>query len=71
MRWFMPVGLMVAILAAGASVVGLGNGQPAPTHAQTTFDVDLIVGWNLVCRAEPQRSLTDRPRTNRTDRRLR
>ena len=48
MRWLIPVGLMVAILAIGASAAGLGSGQPAPAHAQTTFDVDLVVGWNLV-----------------------
>ena len=45
---FIPVWLVVAIMAVGASAIGSGVVQPAPAHAQTTFDVDLVVGWNLV-----------------------
>ena len=45
---FIPVWLVVAIMAVGASAIGSGVVQPAPAHAQTTFDVDLGVGWNLV-----------------------
>lgn len=45
---FIPVGLVVGIMAVGASAIGPGVGQPAPAHAQTTFDVALVVGWNLV-----------------------
>ena len=45
---FIPVWLVVGIMAVGASAIESGVVQPAPAHAQTTFDVDLVVGWNLV-----------------------